>query len=50
MITNTITLASDAVVLYSMNEFRKPSANAAMTVPLIWPRPPTTTTRKASIR
>lgn len=50
MITNTITLASDAVVLYSMKEFINPSANAAITVPLIWPRPPTTTTRKASIR
>jgi len=24
MITNTMTFASDAVVLYSMNEFRKP--------------------------
>ncbi len=50
MITNTATLATDAVVLYSMNEFRMPRAMAAMTAPLIWPRPPMTTTRKASIR
>lgn len=47
MITKTATLASDAVVLYSMNEFNSPKPNAAITVPLICPRPPTTTTRKA---
>ena len=41
MRTNTMTFAIDAVVLYSMNEFRMPSANAAMTAPLICPRPPT---------
>src|SRR5690606_39446131 len=50
MNANTITLASDAVVLYSMNELRNPSPSAAITVPLIWPKPPTTTTRNASIR
>ena len=32
------------------DRLEQPSANAAMTVPLIWPRPPTTTTRNASIR
>ncbi len=50
MSTNTITLAIDAVVEYSMNEFRMPSAKAATTAPDSRPRPPITTTRNASIR
>src|SRR5699024_3144687 len=50
MATKTSTLATDAVVEYSKNECRTPSANAAITAPRSWPRPPTTTTRNASMR
>ena len=48
MTTNSSTLATIAVVMYSKPEDQEPSANAAITAPLIWPMPPTTTTRKAS--
>ncbi len=35
MMTNTITFAIDAVVEYSMNEFKMPRAKAAITAPFI---------------
>ena len=47
---NTAALAMLVLVLYSMNELAIPSASAAKIAPRSWPRPPTMTTRNASIR
>lgn len=49
MAMKTITLATLRVVRYSPVAWSTPRAKATMTVPLSWPIPPTTTTRKASM-
>ena len=50
MSAKMITLAIDAVVLYSMNELRMPRAKAARTVPLMLPGRRSRRREKASIR